>query len=313
MTEMNIPARREVPASWVNILKDHLLGEVVQERARLRRRRYLVLAPESPPRRTRRRRTGRGRVRLFALAAAVAVAAVLSIPAFGVGPKIVSLFAGMRDPDAAVPTGSDVLIASGEAGVAWKLLATRSDQGLCLDLFHRMGNDRFGGAGCGYIDIRGDLPPDIRGDPASKCIPARPTTRGLVPCGSLPQHWIGPLAGGGSTVGLDHTFAFGPLAEDVASVELILTDGQTVRAHVVEQPEGLPLNFYWAAWPCPLQPVLDYPPYAGEALCAEDGAEVEMAIARDAAGRVLERRVPAWNGNPTGDPDGPPPPTTQGS
>jgi hypothetical protein len=35
----------------------------------------------------------------------------------------------------------------------------------------------------------------------------------------------------------------------------------------------------------------------------------KMALARDAAGRVLERRVPAWNGNPTGDPEGAPPPS----
>ncbi len=34
-----------------------------------------------------------------------------------------------------------------------------------------------------------------------------------------------------------------------------------------------------------------------------------MGIARDSAGGVLERRVPIWNGNPTGDPEGPRPPT----
>jgi hypothetical protein len=74
-----------------------------------------------------------------------------------------------------------------------------------------------------------------------------------------------------------------------------------VRAHVVEQPEGLPLNFYWAAWPWPLQP-------GGEDLqeCAEDvGPEVKIAIARDAEGRVLERRMPAWNGNRRETPTGP--------
>ena len=37
---------------------------------------------------------------------------------------------------------------------------------------------------------------------------------------------------------------------------------------------------------------------------------VEMAVARDSEGRVLGRRVPAWNGNPTGDPDGQQPPRT---
>src|ERR671922_280772 len=96
------------------------------------------------------------------------------------------------------------------------------------------------------------------------------------------------------------------LAEDVASVELVLNDGRTVRAHVVERPGGLPLDVYWAAWPCPLRPAPGtYQP------CSEEddvSSDVKIAIARDASGGVLERRVPAWNGNPTGDPDGPPPP-----
>jgi hypothetical protein len=219
--------------------------------------------------------------------------AVLSIPAFGVGEQIVSLFAGWRDPGSPVPTASDVVIASGEAGVQWKIVATGSDRGLCLGLFHHAYGDSFGSASCGYADIRGGLPPELRGDPASKCI-ATPTT--LVPCGSLPLHWIGPVgAGEDSSVGLNRHFVFGPLAEEVASVDLVLSNGQKLRAHVVEQPEGLPLDFYWAAWPV-------------------GGADpgVKIAIARDAGGGVLERRVPAWNGSPTGDPDGPAPPQPLG-
>ena len=249
-------------------------------------------------------RTGGRRVRVLALAAVVVVAVVLSIPAVGVGPTIVSLFAGGHDPDAPVPTASDVLIASGEAGVPWKILATRSDRGLCLDVFHRVGDDRFGG-GCGYTNIRGDLPPDVRGNPATRCIatPEGP----LVPCGSLPRRWI---EGGqvGDTVGLERRFAYGPVAKEVAGVDLILTDGQRVRANVVEQPGGLPLNVYWATWPCRLRSVGE--PYAEEGvkMCV-GGPEVKMAIARDAEERVLERRVPAWNGNPTGDPNGPAPPS----
>lgn len=152
MTQMDVPARQDLPTSWVSIQKEHLLAELVVHDG------------------------GRGRVRLFALAAAaVVLASLLSIPAFGVGPRIVSLFAGMRDPDAAVPTAPDVFIASGEAGVPWKILATTSDQGLCLDLFHRAGGDRFGGACGGYVDVRGDLPPDVRGDPATRCL-VTPTT-----------------------------------------------------------------------------------------------------------------------------------------
>jgi hypothetical protein len=239
------------------------------------------------------KRVSRRRSRVVAFAVVAAVAAVLSIPAFGVRPEIVSLFAGWRDPGSPVPTASDVVIASGEAGVPWKIVATRSDQGLCLGLFHQAGGDSFGSASCGYADIRGGLPPELRGDPASKCI-ATPTM--LVPCGSLPLHWIGPVgAGEDASLGLNQHFVFGPLAEEVESVDLVLSNGRKLRAHVVEQPEGLPLDFYWAAWP------------AGGA-----DAGVQMAIARDAAGGVLERRVPAWNGNPTGDPDGPTPPQPLG-
>ena len=239
-----------------------------------------------------------GRRRALAIAfVALAVAAVASLPALGVGQEIVSLFAGWRDPDAPVPTKSDVLIASGEAGVRWKIVATRSDRGLCLGLFHRVGDDHVGSADCGYSEIRGDLPPDVRGNPASTCI-GPPTTAQpggtLVACGSLAKHWI-TLGGTGMSPGLLKQFAFGPLAEDVARVNILLSDGHTIHATVVQQPQGLPLNFYWAAWP------------------ADDAApHVEIAIAFDARGRVLERRVPAWNGNPTGDPDGPPPPESVG-
>ncbi len=253
------------------------------------------------------RRSCRRRRRVVALVATVGVAAVLSIPAFGVGPEIVSFLTGARDPDAPVPTASDIVVASGESGVPWKLIATRSDKGLCLGLLYRVEGDTHG-PGCGYVDIRGDLPPDVRGDASTTCIgPPKASAPGgtLVPCGSLRRHWIGSV-GNTAGNGLDHIFAVGTLAEDVASVALVLNDGRVVRAHVVERPGGLPLNVYWAAWPCPLRPA------AGTyQLCEEEadvGSDVKIAIARDRNGHVLERRVPAWNGNPTGDQNGPPPP-----
>jgi hypothetical protein len=257
--------------------------------------------------------------RVVAFAAAVVLAAVLSIPALGVGPEIVSLFAGWRDPDAPAPTASDIVVASGEAGVRWTLVATTSDQGLCLGFFHQVGGDRFGSAGCGYVGIRGDLPRDVRGDPSATCIEA-PTANDpggtLVPCGSLPQHWIeGVGSGGSSTVGLEANLVAGVSAEEVTSVDLVLTDGETLEAQVVERPGGLPLNIFWATWPCGRTRLVQEGPYADEgvSLCVKGGALVEMAIARDAGGRVLERRRPAWNGNPTGDPDGPPPPSSDGA
>jgi hypothetical protein len=254
---------------------------------------------------TRARRPGR-RPLMVAFAALV-LAAALAIPAFGVGPEIVSFLTGARDPDAPVATGSDIVVASGVAGAPWKLIATRSDKGLCLGLLYRVDGDTHGPS-CGYLDIRGDLPADVRGDAASKCLgpPSSLAPGGtLVSCGSLPQHWIG-AAGNTSGNGLDHIFSIGVVAEEVARVDLVLNEGRVLRAHIVGRPGGLPLNVFWAAWACPLQPAPGtYEPCAAE---TDFGSDVKVAVARDRNGRILEKRVPAWNGNPTGDPDGPRPP-----
>jgi hypothetical protein len=253
------------------------------------------------------KRVSRCRGRVVAFAVVAAVAAVLSIPAFGVAEEIVSIFGGWRsEPDypAPVPSASDVVIASGQNGVAWKVVANRSDQGLCLGLVYGAGSaEEVGQASCGYIDVRGDLDPEVRGDPSTKCL-ASPTE--IVPCGSLPRHWIDfpyrtdpspHFTGAGKD--LTRIIVVGTAAADIASVDLVLANSQTVRAHIVEQPEGLraPLSFYWAALP------LD------DAQHGDRDKLIEMVIARNSAGQILERRVPAWNGNPTGDPDGPPPPS----
>jgi hypothetical protein len=232
---------------------------------------------------------------LIAIAAAFALAVVLSTAALGVGRDVASFFGGGHDPDAPVPRAPDVVIASGVAGVPWRILVTTSDRGLCLGLWLKHPTEGWiGDAGCGYTDIRGDLAPEVRGDRATKCL-ATPTK--VVPCRSLPLHWIGPFGVGGGSSVLTRNFAFGPLAEEVAAVDLTLTNGKTIHAHIVERPEGLdaPLNFYWATWP-----------YTGRTTGDAGGPEIQMAIARDSQGRVLERRVPVWNGNPTGDPNGPP-------
>jgi hypothetical protein len=236
-----------------------------------------ALAIDTSSRRDRRGRAGRRRVRLIALAAAFALAVVLSTAAFGVVRGVASFFAGWHDPEAPMPTAPDVVIASGEAGAQWRIVATTSDRGLCLALV--IPREDSGAGDCG--------PTDVRGDPWA---------------GDSAHHWIGAFGVGGGNAVLNRTFALGPLAEGVASVELVLTDGETVRAHVVKRPEGLdaPLNFYWTTWPCG----------STNRRCGDAaGPEVRMAVARDEAGRVLERRAPTWNGNPTGDPDGPLPPS----
>ena len=89
--------------------------------------------------------------------AALALGLAVSVPALGVGQEVVSFFAGWRDPGSPVPTASDVVIASGEAGVPWKIVATTSDQGLCLGFLSLHPTEGWmGGAGCGPTDVRGD-------------------------------------------------------------------------------------------------------------------------------------------------------------
>jgi hypothetical protein len=77
-------------------------------------------------------------------------------------------------------------------------------------------------------------------------------------------------------------------AKGVASIDLELTNGKIVPANLVEPPKGIdaPLNFYWAALG---------PPEGAE--LSQDGGVLEpqkplvkAIIARDRAGKVLERR-----------------------
>ena len=216
-----------------------------------------------------------GRRRLVAFAAALALGLAVSSPALGIDRDVARLF-GWSDVRAPVRTAPDVVIASGMAGAEWKIIATTSEQGLCLGFLslHRV-EGWIGGPVCGPTDVRGD------------------------PWAAGPGHWFEAFGVGGGHAGLNRTFVSGRLAEDVSSLELVLTDGTTVRAHIVEGPGILeaPIDYYWAAWPC------------GSASCLDAiGPDVRMAIARDAAGRVLERRLPVWNENPTGDPDGAAPP-----
>jgi hypothetical protein len=234
----------------------------------------IVSAPDTPlePRRFVK---GRRSVALVAFAAALALGLAVSIPALGIDRDVRSLF-GWSDLDAPVRTAPDFVVASGAVDAEWKIIATKSDQGLCLGFMslHQV-EGWIGGPICGPTDVRGD------------------------PWADDPRHWIEAFGVGGGAAGLNRTFARGRVAEDVTSLDLLLTDGRTVRAKIVEGPEGLgaPIDYYWAAWPC------------GSANCLDaTGPLVRMAIARDEAGRVLERRRPVWNGNPTGDPNGPAPP-----
>lgn len=214
----------------------------------------------------RRARIGRRRVPKVALAAAFALAVVLSVPALGVVQHVRSWLSDLKGPDGPIATAPDVVIASGVDGQPWEIVATQTDQGLCLFLLTQRSGERVGLGGCGWAS-------DIRGDPSAP--------------GHL--HWIEGGNGSGGVLTLNRIIVWGVAGEGVARVELQLTNGGTVRAHLVERPEGIeaPLNFFWAA------------------LGTQEGAElsenggvrepqqplVHAVIARDSAGNVLERRV----------------------
>jgi hypothetical protein len=253
----------------------------------------------TPVEAARRARAPRRRRRALAFAAAVAIGAVLTFPALSVVRTIAGLGSGADDLTP-VPTSSEMMIASGRAGVPWKIVAVRSDHGLCWDLHVKDPGEGWSqGFGCDYLDLRGNLPPDVRGNPSRPCLTS-PTE--AVPCGSLPRHWVdfpGDTTNFSGYAALDRVIVTGVAAQGVAAVELVLTNGKTVPANLVEHPHGLPLSFYWAA----------LPREDGYRRSSELVEVTKMVIARDGAGRVLERRVQAWNGNPTGDPDGPPPPS----
>jgi hypothetical protein len=263
-----------------------------------------AIAAEQRGRRGQSRRRG-----LIALFAVLALAGI-SVPAFGVasgwfgGGGEIEGISGSASPQLTSPS---VVVASGEPEETWTIWIARSNQGLCLnvevgDEQFNPGNYRLGD--CAYSDIRGDLPSDVRGDSSAPCIGS--TT--LVPCGSRPKYWVTMRASGVFVPGARRSILVGAAAADVASVELILATGERLRAEVVQRPlgPGVPLNVYWAE----LGPEqgLEVRLNAEGELMACPGNLVEEVVARDSEDNVLGRRVPAWNANPTGDPDGPRPP-----
>jgi hypothetical protein len=257
---------------------------------------------------------GRGaynRRRLIALFGALLIASV-SVPAFGVANGWFvgrGEIEGVRGSAAPQLTRPPVVVASGEPRETWTILIARSNQGLCLNV--DVGDGQFEGekyrlGDCGYSDIRGDLPADVRGDSSSPCVGAT----ALVPCGSRPKYWVG-RSGSFFVPGARRSIYVGAASAEVASVELMLANGETLRAEVVQRPLGpdVPLNVYWAE----LGPEqgLEIAPLSrsaeGALMACNAGELVDEVVARDSGGNVLGSRVRAWNANPAGDPDGPRP------
>jgi hypothetical protein len=166
-------------------------------------------------------------------------------------------------------------------------------------------NSRNYGLGdCGYLDIRGDLPTDVRGELSAPCI----GSTAPVPCGSRQKYWVAVRSWGTFVPQARRSILIGAAAANVASVEVVLANGQTLSAKLVRRPLGadIPLTVYWAEFG--RQDGLKLRRNALGELLPCSGNLVREIVARDSEGKVLGRRVPAWNGNPTGDQNGPRPP-----
>jgi hypothetical protein len=255
-----------------------------------------------------RRRPHYRRRRVIVLFAALALVGI-SVPAFGVatgwfgGAEI----EGIRGSAPPQLTSPPTVVASGEPEESWAIAIARSNQGLCLNVDvddEQFDNENYRLGDCGYSDIRGSLPADVRGDPSAPCI----GLTALVPCGSRPDYWVS-IRGSFFVPTAERTIVVGTAAAEVASVDLILANGDTMQAEVVERPLGsdIPLNVYWAQLGREqgLEVAGKSRSAEGDPMACNAGELVEEVVARDLQGKVLGRRVPAWNANPTGDPSGP--------
>ena len=208
-----------------------------------RRRLRAALAAED-----RRFPVGRRRRTALALFAALALTGI-AVPAFGVakgwfGAGVV--MEGIRGSAPPQLTSQPVVVSSSEPEESWAIVIARSNQGLCLNV--DVGDEQFDAENyrpgdCGYSDVRGLLPPDVRGDPSAPCI----GTTALVPCGSRREYWVA-IRGSVFVPDAERAIVVGAAAAGVTSVELILANGKTMQAEVVERPLGAdnPLKLNWA-------------------------------------------------------------------
>ena len=178
------------------------------------------------------------------LAAALAVTALVSLPALAISNGWWFLHSG-----APRPVDHVAVVASGRsAGTTWTMTAYLSkDRGVCVGLNPHLRERDMGAESCGS---------GIRGEPNR-------ARSGF--------HWVGYIY---FALGLFDfpDFVFGPAAVGVEDVELVLSDGQTIRTATIEGPDELeaPVAFY----------VVELPP----------SVVVDSIVARDGSGTVLERR-----------------------
>lgn len=142
--------------------------------------------------------------RRLVLAAAMALV-LLGVPAFALAPYVKSWINSWRGPDVPVATASDVVIATGFNGVSWKIVATETDQGLCLFKVYTYEGDRMGTGGCGWgTDIVGYASASPHGYGAD----------------GDELHWVEGSNGSGYSAGLTRRIVEGVAGTDVATVEV---------------------------------------------------------------------------------------------
>ena len=190
-------------------------------------------------------------IAIFAVTAAAAL--LLAIPAVAV--KDGWWFLGGNAPS---PTDAVAVVASGRSnGIGWTMTAYVSeDRGVCVALTPEVGQ-RDMGAGAGSCGA------GVRGEPIfSRAAPER---RG--------RHWIGYVYLSLGLFGFPD-FVFGPAAEGVDRVDVILANGKALRTATIDAPDefSAPLDFY----------IVEIP----------RGTSLTSVVARDRAGTVLERRRP---------------------
>jgi hypothetical protein len=162
----------------------------------------------------------RRRRRVLALVGAVVAAIVVAIPALAVREGWWFLFPGSPRPTSDV----DVVTSGRWSGIDWKMTAyVSAEKGVCVAVTLDVGKPSMGGMSCGS---------GLRGEPFPH---AEPWAR----------HWVGYVYSSPGLYGAPD-YVYGPVAEGVHSVDVVLSDGETLRASVIEAPEQLrvPLGFY---------------------------------------------------------------------
>ena len=207
-------------------------------------------AAAAPPRRFRwpSTRLKGSRPRLLVPALAVVATALVAIPALALSRDWWFLGTGTPQPASQVA----VLEAGRAAGIDWTLTSYLSkDKGVCVALTLDVGQRDTGSLDCGA---------DVRGEPTGGSSAGRA------------RHWVGSVY---YSLGLYDfpDFVYGLAAEGVDRVDVVLSDGQTLRTPTLDGPTSLPVAIDFYAVPLPA------------------GGSVKSVIARDRSGTALETRA----------------------